>query len=52
MCPPEVIQALRQALRHRSWYKDDLRLFLKSLDLPRGLVARKPAVEPGAPAHR
>jgi hypothetical protein len=41
MYPPEVVHALREALRHCFWYKNDLRLFLESLDLPRGLVARQ-----------
>jgi hypothetical protein len=39
--PPEVVQALKEALRHAYWYKSDLRLFLSSLDLPRGLATKQ-----------
>jgi hypothetical protein len=41
MYPPEVITALKDALRSIYWYKDDLRLFLSAVELPTGLVARQ-----------
>jgi hypothetical protein len=41
MYPPEVITALKDALKNIYWYKDDLRLFLLALDLPAGLVAKQ-----------
>ena len=41
MYPPEAIQALRDALKNIYWYKDDLRLFLAALDLPRGIVSKQ-----------
>ncbi len=41
MYPPEVIQALKEALKDVYWYKNDLRLFLKTLDLPGGIVERQ-----------
>lgn len=39
MYPPEVINALKQALAHVYWYKDDLRLFMKACDIPPELIA-------------
>jgi hypothetical protein len=41
MYPPEVIGALKDAIKSVYWYKDDLRLFLIAVDLPKGLVARQ-----------
>lgn len=41
MYPPEVVQALKDALRSIYWYKDDLRLFLLALDLPGNIVIRQ-----------
>src|SRR6266851_6719560 len=41
MYPPEVIQALKDALRNVYWYKDDLRLFLLALTLPENLVLKQ-----------
>jgi hypothetical protein len=41
MYPPEVIRALKDAMKSVYWYKDDLRLFLTAVDLPKGLVARQ-----------
>jgi len=41
MYPPEVIQALKDALRNVYWYKDDLRLFLLALSLPDNLVLKQ-----------
>ncbi len=41
MYPPEVIRALKDALKSIYWYKDDLRLFLSAVELPAGLVARQ-----------
>jgi hypothetical protein len=41
MYPPEAIHALKEALKSVYWYKDDLRLFLRSLDLPKGLLERQ-----------
>lgn len=43
---PEVMQALKEALKNIYWYKDDLRLFLRSLDLPVGLVERQGRHDP------
>jgi hypothetical protein len=44
--PPDVIQALREALRHIHWYKNDLRRFLLTLELPIGLVDKQPWHDP------
>ena len=41
MYPPEVIQALKEALKNIHWYKDDLRLFLNALDVPAHIVAKQ-----------
>jgi hypothetical protein len=39
--PPEVVTALKEALKNIYWYKDDLRLFLLALDLPPGIVSKQ-----------
>jgi hypothetical protein len=41
MYPPEVIRALKDALKSIYWHKDDLWLFLSAVELPAGLVARQ-----------
>jgi hypothetical protein len=41
MYPPEVIHALKEALRHAYWYKDDLRLFFRACDLPDNIVSKQ-----------
>src|SRR5713101_6700661 len=41
MYPPEVVRALKDAVKSVYWYKDDLRLFLIAVDLPKGLVAKQ-----------
>jgi hypothetical protein len=41
MYPPEVIQALKEALRNIYWYKGDLRLFFKACDIPDDIIVRQ-----------
>lgn len=41
MYPPEVITALKDALRCAYWYKDDLRLFFQVCELPPALIAKQ-----------
>ncbi|MGH7380883.1 MAG: hypothetical protein ACREKR_01445 [Candidatus Methylomirabilales bacterium] len=41
MYPPEVVTALREALRCVYWYKDDLRLFFQACELPPALIAKQ-----------
>jgi len=41
MYPPEVIQALKKALRNIYWYKDDLRLFFLTCELPDNIVMKQ-----------
>jgi len=41
MYPPEVIQALRDALRNIYWYKGELRLFFLACGLPVNMVAKQ-----------
>jgi hypothetical protein len=41
MYPPELIHALKEALKSVYWYKDDLRLFLRPLELPGGLLEKQ-----------
>ena len=39
--PPEVIKALKDALKSIYWYKQDLRLFLNAVGLPNNIVSRQ-----------
>jgi hypothetical protein len=41
MYPPEVIQALKEALRNIYWYKDDLRLFFLSCEMPNNIITKQ-----------
>lgn len=41
MYPPEVIQALKEALRNIYWYKDDLRLFFLSCEVPNNIIVKQ-----------
>ena len=41
MYPPEVIHALREALRSAYWYKDDLRRFFLVCDLPDNIISKQ-----------
>ena len=41
MYPPEVIQALKEALRNIYWYKDDLRLFFLACELPDNMITKQ-----------
>jgi len=41
MYPPEVIQALKEALRNIYWYKDDLRLFFLSCEVPNNIITKQ-----------
>jgi len=41
MYPPEVIRALKEALRNIYWYKDDLRLFFLACELPDNVIAKQ-----------
>jgi hypothetical protein len=38
---PEVVTALKDALRSVYWYKDDLRLFFQACELPPALIAKQ-----------
>ena len=39
MYPPEIIHALKDALKTAYWYKSDLRLFLQACEVPHGVIA-------------
>lgn len=41
MFPPEVIHALKDALKHAYWYKDDLRAFFLACDVPHKVITRQ-----------
>lgn len=41
MYPPEVIHALKEALRNAYWYKDDLRLFFSACELPDIIISKQ-----------
>ena len=41
MYPPEVIQALKEALRNIYWYKDDLRLFFLLCEVPNNIIMKQ-----------
>jgi hypothetical protein len=41
MYPPEVIQALKEAMRNIYWYKDDLRLFFLSCEVPNNIITKQ-----------
>lgn len=41
MYPPEVLHALKDALRSAYWYKNDLRLFLQACEVPPRILAKQ-----------